>query len=219
MTPRKRRMTVTVDAELVEAANRAVVGGEADSVSAWVSAALTDRARRDQQLARLGDAIADYEAEFGEITAEEIARQRRADRQDACRSRHTQACDQSQNCVTTILDAGALIALDRNDRSMWVRLKGLHLAGERPVTHGGIVGQVWRAGPRQARLATALAGIDVRSLDEPSGVSPAHCWLRPGRLIQSTLRWSLSRPMATTSSRWTAMTLGSSLRPRPYMSS
>jgi hypothetical protein len=71
--------------------------------------------------------------------------------------------------VTTILDAGALIALDRNDRAMWVRLKGLHVAGERPVTHGGVVGQVWRGGPRQARLATALAGIDVRSLDERLG--------------------------------------------------
>lgn len=71
--------------------------------------------------------------------------------------------------MTTILDAGALIALDRNDRSMWVRLKGLHLAGERPVTHGGVVGQVWRGGPRQARLATALAGMEVRSLDERLG--------------------------------------------------
>ncbi len=71
--------------------------------------------------------------------------------------------------MTTILDAGALIALDRNDRAMWVRLKGLHVAGERPVTHGGVVGQAWRGGPRQARLATALAGMDVRSLDERLG--------------------------------------------------
>jgi glycerol dehydrogenase-like iron-containing ADH family enzyme len=83
MTQRKRRITVTVDAELVAAANRAVSAGSADSLSAWVSAALADRARRDEQLARLGDSIADYEAEFGEITAEEIARQRRADRQHA----------------------------------------------------------------------------------------------------------------------------------------
>jgi hypothetical protein len=71
--------------------------------------------------------------------------------------------------VTAILDAAALIALDRNHRAMWVRLKGLHLAGERPVTHGGVVGQVWRGGPRQARLATALAGMDVRPLDEHLG--------------------------------------------------
>jgi glycerol dehydrogenase-like iron-containing ADH family enzyme len=83
MTQRKSRITVTVDPELVEAANRAVASGAADSLSAWVSAALTDRARRDQQLARLGESIADYEAEFGEITAEEIARQKRTDRQNA----------------------------------------------------------------------------------------------------------------------------------------
>ena len=74
---------MTVDPELVEAANRAVASGSADSLSAWVSAALADRARRDEQLARLGDSIADYEAEFGEITTEEIAQQRRADREGA----------------------------------------------------------------------------------------------------------------------------------------
>jgi hypothetical protein len=71
--------------------------------------------------------------------------------------------------VTTILDAGALIGLDRNDRSMWVRLKGLLNAGEVPVTHGGVVGQVWRGGPRQARLAVAMRGMDVRPLDEQLG--------------------------------------------------
>ena len=71
--------------------------------------------------------------------------------------------------MKTILDAGALIALDRNDRSMWVRLKGLYNAGELPVTHGGVIGQVWRAGPRQARLVTALAGMDVRPLDDQLG--------------------------------------------------
>ena len=68
-----------------------------------------------------------------------------------------------------VLDAGALIALDRNDRAMWVRLKALHDEGEVPVTHGGVIGQVWRGEPRQARLATALAGIDIRPLDEHLG--------------------------------------------------
>ena len=71
--------------------------------------------------------------------------------------------------MTTLLDAGALIGLDRNDRNMWVRLKGLFNAGDVPVTHGGVVGQVWRSGLRQARLATALKGIDVRPLDERLG--------------------------------------------------
>lgn len=71
--------------------------------------------------------------------------------------------------MTVVLDAGALIALDRNERAMWVRVKGLEQAGELPVTHGGVVGQVWRAGSRQARLATALAGTDVRPLDRDLG--------------------------------------------------
>ena len=83
MTERKRRLTVTVDPDLVDAGHRAVANGTADSLSAWVSIALADRARRDEQLARLQDAITDYEAEFGEITVDEIAVQRRVDREDA----------------------------------------------------------------------------------------------------------------------------------------
>ncbi len=72
--------------------------------------------------------------------------------------------------MTLVLDAGALIALERNDRAMWRRFKAARLAGSVPVTHGGIVGQVWRAaGPRQALLAMALAGIDVRPLDDELG--------------------------------------------------
>lgn len=68
-----------------------------------------------------------------------------------------------------VLDCGALIALDRNDRAMWRRLKAAHIAGSVPVSHGGIVGQAWRNGARQALLAKALAGVDVRPLDESLG--------------------------------------------------
>jgi hypothetical protein len=69
-----------------------------------------------------------------------------------------------------VLDSGALIALERNDRAMWRRLKAALLAAEIPLTHGGIVGQAWRGGgPRQARLATALDGMDVRPLDDQLG--------------------------------------------------
>lgn len=52
---------------------------------------------------------------------------------------------------------------------MWVRFKAAQLDGAVPVTHAGVLGQVWRGGPRQARLAQALTGIDVRSLDERLG--------------------------------------------------
>ena len=71
--------------------------------------------------------------------------------------------------MTLVLDAGALIALDRNDRAMWTRLKAVHGTGDLPVTHGGVVGQVWRGGPRQARLAAALGGIEIRPLDHQLG--------------------------------------------------
>jgi hypothetical protein len=72
--------------------------------------------------------------------------------------------------VSLVLDSGALIALEKNDRAMWRRLKAALLAKSVPVTHGGVVGQAWRGGgPRQALLAHALAGIDVRSLDESLG--------------------------------------------------
>lgn len=93
MTVRKRRLTVTVDPELVEAGNRAVASGDADSLSAWVSTALADKVRRDESLEHLRAAVATYEAEFGEITSEEIAARQRADREDAVvvRGRRTAA--------------------------------------------------------------------------------------------------------------------------------
>lgn len=72
--------------------------------------------------------------------------------------------------MSLILDAGALIALDRNDRAMWRRLKATRLAGDPPRSHGGVIGQVWRdRGTRQARLASALMGMEVRPLDEALG--------------------------------------------------
>lgn len=71
--------------------------------------------------------------------------------------------------MTLVLDAGALVALERGERPMWVRLKGARTRGEVPVTHAGILGQVWRGGSRQARLSQALAGVDVREIDEALG--------------------------------------------------
>jgi hypothetical protein len=69
-----------------------------------------------------------------------------------------------------VLDSGAFVALERNERAMWCRFKAALLASEVPVSHGGVVGQVWRArGARQALLAKALAGVEVRSLDDALG--------------------------------------------------
>jgi hypothetical protein len=72
--------------------------------------------------------------------------------------------------VKLVLDAGALIAVERNDRAMWRRLKSALQSGEVPLTHGGIVGQAWRGrGSRSALVALALASMDIRALDEDLG--------------------------------------------------
>ena len=62
---RKERVTVTVDAELVEAGNRAVKAGQADSLSSWVNDALAEREVRHRRLRGMADAIAAYESEHG----------------------------------------------------------------------------------------------------------------------------------------------------------
>ncbi len=80
---RKARLTITIDPELVRAGNEAVRAGKAQSLSGWVNLALSERAERDRQLAALGEAIALYEAEHGEISAAESAAQARADRRAA----------------------------------------------------------------------------------------------------------------------------------------
>jgi hypothetical protein len=67
--------------------------------------------------------------------------------------------------VNLVLDAGALIGIDRDDR----RVAGLIELGRRAaadlVTVAPVVGQAWRDGARQARLARAFAMIDVRVVD------------------------------------------------------
>lgn len=76
----KRRLTVTVDPELVDAGNAAVAAGLAQSLSEWVNTALLARTARDRRLESLAESLAAFESEHGAITADEIAAQRRADR-------------------------------------------------------------------------------------------------------------------------------------------
>jgi len=68
----KSRLSVTVDADLIAAAHAAVAAGAADSMSAWVNDALRLKLDHDRRLRGIGDFIAAYEAEHGEITEEEM---------------------------------------------------------------------------------------------------------------------------------------------------
>lgn len=71
--------------------------------------------------------------------------------------------------MTLILDAGALVAIERGDRDLMAVVKIERLEGRTVLTHGGVVGQVWRGGARQANVARALAALDVRAIDEDLG--------------------------------------------------
>lgn len=61
-----------------------------------------------------------------------------------------------------------MIALERDDREMWRRLKDFGRA-DGAVTHAAVLGQVWRGQPRQARLSRALNTIAVVPVTEGLG--------------------------------------------------
>lgn len=69
-----------------------------------------------------------------------------------------------------ILDAGALIAIERNDRAMVARLRIAVGDGLGVRTHAMIVAQVWRGmAGRRANLARLLDAIEVIAVDETGG--------------------------------------------------
>ncbi len=67
-----------------------------------------------------------------------------------------------------VLDSGALIAFERSNRRIVVLLaRALELRAGLRIP-AGVVGQVWRDGRKQVRLARLLASsaVDVESLDD-----------------------------------------------------
>jgi hypothetical protein len=66
------------------------------------------------------------------------------------------------------LDAGALVAIERNDRLAVSLLRRTRHHGVPLTIPAGVVAQVWRNGRRQARLARLLASanVAVEPLDE-----------------------------------------------------
>jgi hypothetical protein len=71
--------------------------------------------------------------------------------------------------VSLVLDSGAFIAVERGERDTMALLKRELLAGRVPITHGGVVGQVWRGGARQANVARLIAAVFVSPLNESLG--------------------------------------------------
>jgi hypothetical protein len=68
----KQRLSATIDADLLAAAERAAASGEVDTVSAWVNDAMRLKLAHDQRLRALAAYIEAFEAEHGEISQQDM---------------------------------------------------------------------------------------------------------------------------------------------------
>lgn len=67
---------------------------------------------------------------------------------------------------TIVLDAGALIAVERYDRSIWAILAEARERGSETVVPTTVLAQAWRGGPRSAPVARLLDACILDELDE-----------------------------------------------------
>jgi hypothetical protein len=69
-----------------------------------------------------------------------------------------------------VLDAGALIAIDRDDREVHKTIRDAHRMGVQVLTNSMAVAQVWRDSKgRQAELAKVLRGVTVQPVSPDDG--------------------------------------------------
>lgn len=83
--------------------------------------------------------------------------------------------------MTAILDAGALVAIERGSVAVGMRLLVARDEREALVSNPMVVAQVWRDGSgRQARLATLLKSVDVRPITEHTGRAAGELMAKAG---------------------------------------
>ena len=80
--------------------------------------------------------------------------------------------------MNAVLDAGALIAADRDNREMVARLRVLQRKQIDLCTSEAVIAQVWRH-PRQVNLARLLSGVAIEPLGPGDG-------RRIGQLLAAT---------------------------------
>lgn len=76
----------------------------------------------------------------------------------------------AQEARPLVLDAGALIAVEKADRGVLALIAVAVDAERSVVVPAGVVGQVWRDGARQARVARVIhaKGTTIETLDLPT---------------------------------------------------
>src|SRR5688572_20152229 len=87
----KQRLSASVDADLLVAAEAAARRGDVANISAWVNDAMRLKVEHDRGLAELAGVIADFESEHGEITPEEMDKAARLARSRAVSVRGSRA--------------------------------------------------------------------------------------------------------------------------------
>ena len=79
-----------------------------------------------------------------------------------------------------VLDAGELIGLENNSRAAWARLRAARSGSHQLIVPTGVIGQVWRGAPQQARLNQALKQCRPIPLDENTARLAGHLCGRTG---------------------------------------
>ena len=82
--------------------------------------------------------------------------------------------------MALVLDAGALIAIERRDRATIARLVRAHEEAEPVLTSAAVVAQVIRNRARQVTLERVLAGVEEQTLDSEDA-------RRIGQLLASSI--------------------------------
>ena len=144
------KTAISMDADLLDDIKAAVARGAAPSVSAYLSDLARRELRRESVL---------------QVFGEEFDGRERAVRGGAGRG-------PARALRVTVLDSGALVAVERRDARVRALLTAAALEGERLRVLSVVLAQVWRGGgPRQALLARWLRGaeVDVVDVDEDLG--------------------------------------------------
>jgi predicted nucleic acid-binding protein len=68
-----------------------------------------------------------------------------------------------------VLDAGALIAVDRGDHAMHDKIQAALRKGTPVRTNPNAVAQVWRNGAKQSRLARLLRDVEIEPITREDG--------------------------------------------------
>ena len=97
-----------------------------------------------------------------------------------------------------VFDAGALVALDRNDRALWTHLKVAANDDIPILVPLAALAQAWRGGPRQARLSQALRYVNPASFDDLARESGELCG-RSGTddVVDASVALTAARPGVT----------------------